>query len=300
MTKTESVSARYATLDLWPTADAVEAMLEGQLAAAAAVRSATATIAAAAEDAAQCLRHGEGRLIYAGAGTSGRIAVQDGVELGPTFGWPEDRLLYLLAGGARAITTSVEDAEDDAGEGRRLAAHARLRAHDVVIGVAASGVTPFTVAAVEEARKSGALTIALTGNAQTPLLQAAAHGVLLPTGEEVIAGSTRMKAGTAQKIALNLLSTAIMLRLGLVHGNLMVAMRSTNRKLSQRAVEIVRTIAGGSAAQAQAALAQAEGDIRTAVLVARGMGLAEAKAQLAAAGGVLRMAMDNPPQRGAE
>ncbi len=291
MKKTETVSARYATLDLWPTADAVDAMLEGQLAAAAAVRSATVIIASAAEAAADRLRGGQGRLIYAGAGTSGRIALQDGVELGPTFDWPESRLLYLLAGGAQAITTSVEDAEDDADDGRKLIADAKTAVHDVVIGVAASGQTPFTVAAVEEARKAGALTIGVAGNEETRLLSAAEFGILLPTGEEVIAGSTRMKAGTAQKIALNLLSTAIMLRLGLVHGNLMVAMRSNNKKLVHRAMEIVRTIAGSSAEAAKAALIQTDGDIRTAVLVARGMSLEDARAELAAANGVLRQAM---------
>ncbi|MGE4062655.1 MAG: N-acetylmuramic acid 6-phosphate etherase [Rhodospirillaceae bacterium] len=291
MTKTETVSARYATLDLWPTADAVEAMFEGQLSAAAAVRSATAVIAAAAEAAANRLRSGKGRLIYAGAGTSGRIALQDGVELGPTFDWPDNRLVYLLAGGQLAITASVEDAEDDADDGGRLIAEAKTGADDVVIGVAASGQTPFTVAVVEAARKSGALTIGVTGNADTPLLKAAEFGVLLPTGEEVIAGSTRMKAGTAQKIALNLLSTAVMLRLGLVHGNLMVAMRSSNKKLVQRAMEIVRAIAGSSPEAAKAALIQTDGDIRTAVLVARGASLEEARAAIAAANGVLRQAM---------
>lgn len=293
MTKTETVSARYATLDLWPTTDAVEAMLEGQLAAAAAVRSATSVIAAAAEAAADRLRGGEGRLIYAGAGTSGRIAVQDGVELGPTFDWPESRLVYLLAGGEQAITASVEDAEDDADDGRKLIVDAKTTKHDVVIGVAASGQTPFTVAAVEAARETGALTIGIAGNADTRLLTASAFGILLPTGEEVIAGSTRMKAGTAQKIALNLLSTAIMLRLGLVHGNLMVAMRSNNKKLVQRAMEIVSSIAGSSSEAASSALIQTEGDIRTAVLVARGMTLDDARAELAAANGVLRQAMSH-------
>jgi N-acetylmuramic acid 6-phosphate etherase len=135
------------------------------------------------------------------------------------------------------------------------------------------------------------LTIGIAGNAGAPLLAAAHHRILLPTGEEVIAGSTRMKAGTAQKIALNLLSTAIMLRLGRIHDNLMVAMRSTNRKLQGRAVEIVQAIAGGSADTARDALAHSDGDIRTAVLVARGASLDEAKARLHAAGGVLRRAL---------
>lgn len=291
MSKTETVSARYATLDLWPTADAVEAMFEAQVSAAAAVRSATGAIAGAAEAAADRLRHSQGRLIYVGAGTSGRIAVQDGVELGPTFDWPEARLLYLLAGGEQAITTSVEDAEDNTEDGRKRVLDAKANMHDVVIGVAASGQTRFTLAAVEEARKLGALTIGIAGNADTPLLAAAEHAVLLPTGEEVIAGSTRMKAGTAQKIALNLFSTAVMLRLGRVHGNLMVAMRSSNKKLVQRALGIVQAIAGSSTETAKAALIQTEGDIRTAVLVARGLSLEDARAELNAAHGVLRQAL---------
>jgi N-acetylmuramic acid 6-phosphate etherase len=289
---TERVSARYRDLDLWSTEEAVAAMLEAQLAAAAAVRPAVADIAAAAEDAAVRLHGDEGRLAYAGAGTSGRIAVQDGVELGPTFDWPESRLVYLLAGGEQAITESVEFAEDDAGAAADLIAQHKIGGQDVVIGVAASGATAFTVRAIERARAAGALTIGVAGNEGTPLLKAANHSILLPTGEEVLAGSTRMKAGTAQKIALNLLSTAIMLRLGRIHANLMVAMRSTNRKLQARAIEIVQSIAGGSEAQAREALMRADGDIRTAVLVARGASVEDARMRLAQAGGVLRRALE--------
>lgn len=288
---TETISARYSTLDLWPTVDAVETMLEGQLAAAAAVRTATADIAAAAEATAARLRSGRGRLCYVGAGTSGRIAVQDGVELAPTFDWPEERLLYLLAGGEQAITVSVENAEDDMVAGRQMVDDADVGPDDVMIGVAASGSTPFTIAAIERARAAGALTIGVAGNAGAKLISAADHGILLPTGEEVIAGSTRMKAGTAQKIALNLLSTAIMMRLGRVHGNLMVAMRLSNRKLRGRAVEIVQSIAGGDAEQADRALTQADGDIRTAVLIASGFSPEDARVRLDTAHGVLRQAL---------
>ena len=293
MSKTETISARYSTLDLWPTGEAVDAMLEAQMAAAAAVRPAAAAIAKAADEAAERLHGAEGRLVYVGAGTSGRIAVQDGVELGPTFDWPEARLLYLIAGGAQAITASVEDAEDDAAGARRLIGQQAVGPQDVVIGVAASGNTPFTVAAVERARAAGALTIGIANNDRTALLTAAHHGILLPTGEEVVAGSTRMKAGTAQKIALNLFSTATMLRLGLVHGNMMVAMRLSNAKLRGRAVEIVQSIAGGTAEAAKTALVRAGGDIRTAVLVAGGATPEEARARLVRAGGVLRRALEN-------
>ncbi len=288
---TESRSARYRKLDLWPTAEAVESMFEAQLAAAAAVRPVTQLIAIAAEAAAKRLTDGRGRLVYAGAGASGRIAVQDGVELGPTFDWPDARLVYLLAGGVKAITASVEGAEDDGGLGPALAAGAPIGVDDVVIGVAASGSTPFTLAVMDAARAVGALTIGVAGNPGTPLLTKSDHPILLETGGEVLAGSTRMKAGTAQKIALNLFSTAVMIRLGRVHGDLMVAMRLSNRKLRARAVKIVAEISGCSEVLATAALDTADGDIRTAVLVAGGLTADSARERLATCGGRLREAL---------
>jgi len=206
---TEGTSRRYAGLDLWPTGDVVEALFESQRAAADAVQPRLQSIARAAEEAAQRLEHPAGRLVYVGAGTSGRLAVLDGTELEPTFGWSRDRLVFGIAGGMDALSGSVEGAEDDEDSARQFVRSARLNEHDVVIGVAASGTTPFTVAAVRDASEAGALTVALSSNAATPLLDAAKHPILLDTGDEVVLGSTRMKAGTAQKIALNLLSTAI-------------------------------------------------------------------------------------------
>ena len=241
---TEKVSSRYADLDLWPTHDAVAAMFEAQLAAAAAIKPQVAAIAAAAEAAAIALRSGRGRIVYAGAGTSGRVAVQDGVELGPTYDWPADRLVYALAGGEKAIVASAENAEDDARGGAAAVQAASVGAGDVVIGVAASGTTPYTVAAIEAAEAAGALTIGVASNPGTPLLAAARYPILLDTGAEVVAGSTRMKAGTAQKIALNLLSTAIMLRLGRVYQGLMVNMRVSNHKLRERAIGMVDQLGG--------------------------------------------------------
>lgn len=288
---TESRSERYRELDLWPTAEAVEAMLEAQLAAAASVRPAMASIAAAADAAAKRLHGTAGRLVYAGAGTSGRIAVQDGVELGPTYDWPESRLVYLLAGGTDAITVSVEHAEDHGEDGRAMVAGAAIGPDDVVIGVAASGTTPFTLGVIAAARAAGALTIGVAGNPQAPLLADSEYPVLLDTGGEVVAGSTRMKAGTAQKIALNLFSTAVMIRLGRVHGNLMVAMRVSNDKLHARAAGMVAEIAGCSDAVALDALEAAGGDIRAAVLVAGGDTPETAHARLAASGGILRAAL---------
>ena len=288
---TELISPRFAGLDLWPTGDAVQAMLEGQLAAAAAVQSQAGAIAAAAEAAADRLRRGEGRLVYIGAGTSGRLAVQDGVELGPTYDWGEESTLYFLAGGMGAMLTSVEGAEDDEAAAGDLVRNAQLTASDVAIGVAASGRTPYTVAALRAARAAGALTIGIASNAGTPLLAAAEHPVLIETGAEIVAGSTRMKAGTAQKIALNLLSTAIMLRLGRIHDGLMVDMRLSNRKLRDRAATMVSQIAGVDRSAAVAALERSGGRIKPAVLIARGLDPERARQALDEAGGNLRNAL---------
>jgi N-acetylmuramic acid 6-phosphate etherase len=288
---TELISSRYADLDLWPTGDAVQAMLEGQLAAAASVQSQAEGIAAAAESAAARLRDGAGRLIYAGAGTSGRLAVQDGVELGPTYDWPEQRTVYALAGGMDALLTSVEGAEDDAAAGKHALDRAGAGTDDVVIGVAASGRTPYTLGAVRAGAEAGALTIGIASNAGTPLLEAAKHPILLATGPEIVAGSTRMKAGTGQKIALNLLSTAIMLRLGRVYKGLMVDMRLSNRKLEARAAVMVQEISGADEATASAALAQADGRIKLASLIATGLGAEEAAHLLTESGGNLRVAL---------
>jgi N-acetylmuramic acid 6-phosphate etherase len=224
-------------------------------------------------------------LIYAGAGTSGRLAVLDGVELGPTYDW--DRTFYALAGGMGALLESVEGAEDDAGAGEAAIREAGAATADVVIGVAASGRTPFTVAAVRAGGALGALTVGIASNAGTPLLEAADHSILLLTGAEVVAGSTRMKAGTAQKIALNTLSTAIMLRLGRIHGGLMVDMRLSNAKLRARAATIVAEIADVDPSAARAALDTAEGNIKRAVLIALGVG----PGALDAAGDNLREAL---------
>ena len=265
---TELISPRYADLDLWPTREAVAAMLEGQLRAAAAPHAAADAIAAAA-DAAAARLGSKGRLIYAGAGTSGRLAVLDGVELGPTYDW--DRTVFALAGGMAALTESIEGAEDDEAAGAAAIREADVTPADVAIGVAASGRTPYTVAAIRSAREAGALTIGMACNPATPLLQACDHPVLLLTGPEVVAGSTRMNAGTAQKIALNALSTAIMLRLGRIHAGLMVDMRLSNAKLRARAARIVARIGETDLPAAEAALDAAGGSIKRAVLIARAM-----------------------------
>jgi len=288
---TEDASVRFADLDLWPTREAVQAMLEGQLAAAAAVQSQAARIAKAAEDAATRLTGPDGRLIYVGAGTSGRLAAIDGVELGPTFDWGGERVATLLAGGPAALLSSIEGAEDDASAGEAEMRALAPRSRDVVVGVAASGRTPYTLAAVRAAEAAGALTIGFANNEGTPLLQAVAHPILLDTGAEIVAGSTRMKAGTAQKIALNTFSTAVMVRLGRVHAGMMINMRLTNRKLQGRAVEIILAIAHVEKSVAEDALEQAGGDIKLAALVALGQTPEQGAASLQAVGGDLRAAI---------
>ena len=198
-----------------------------------------------------------GRLVYVGAGTSGRIGVQDGTELPPTFNWPDDKLVYLIAGGEGALLKAVENAEDFVEQGIAGIRAAQVGPDDVVIGVAASGRTPFTIAALEEARSRGAQTIGISNNAAAPILAVCSHPILAETGVEVVAGSTRMKAGTAQKVILNLLSTLIMVRLGRVYRGLMVHMRATNAKLRRRSEIMVSQITGCDDATAIDALRQA-------------------------------------------
>ena len=204
-----------------------------------------------------------GRLIYLGAGTSGRLAVQDAAELPPTFGF--ERVHAVLAGGEDASGQAVEGAEDNVDDARARLQDFSLTEHDAVVGVAASGSTPFTVAGVTFARTQGTFTVGIANNAGTPLLRAAAVGVLLGTPPEVLAGSTRLAAGTAQKVALNALSTAVLVRLGGAYGNLMVGMRPQNHKLRVRATRMVVQATSCTTAEAEAALATG-GSVRVAIV----------------------------------
>jgi N-acetylmuramic acid 6-phosphate etherase len=289
-TVTEDVDPRFTDLDAWPIASAIEAMWDGQMSAVAAVRAALAEVTAATVSAADRLKRG-GRLVYVGAGTSGRVAVQDGAELLPTFDWPQDRIVFALAGGDGALITSVEGAEDDEADGARQMDQAAVGAADVVIGVAASGTTPFTIAAISHAATLGALTIGIANNPGTPLLKVARYGIPILTGSELIAGSTRMKAGTAQKIVLNLISTGIMLRLGRVYRGMMVNMHVANAKLRRRAEDMVMRIAGCDEKTAATALQDTDGDIKLATLVVLGYRRDEATELLARHDGNLRQAL---------
>lgn len=287
---TEAVSPRYDTLDAWDVPTILSALWEGQLAAVAALGPALPALGRAVVAAAERLAVG-GRLAYVGAGTSGRIVVQDAVELVPTFDWPEGRLVLLIAGGEAALLRSVENAEDRADQAAAAVEAHGIGAADVLVGVAASGSTRFTVAAVRAARAAGALTIGVANNPRSALLEAAELGVVIETGAEAIAGSTRMKAGTAQKAALNLFSSAVMVRLGRVYRGQMVDMQARNAKLRARAVRMLRGLTGCDEAAARVALEAAGGKVKLAVLVVRGIAPADAEALLARHGGSLRAAI---------
>jgi N-acetylmuramic acid 6-phosphate etherase len=287
---TEAFSRRSELLDTWDTPTILRALWEGQMTAVAVLGPALPALARAVEAAGTRLAAG-GRLAYAGAGTSGRIALQDAVELVPTFDWPEDRLVLMMAGGEAALLRSVENAEDRADVAAETVEQHAIGETDVLVGVAASGNTRFTVAAVQTARRRGTLTIAIANSAESPLLAEAEFPVLVETGAEAIAGSTRMQAGTAQKAALNLFSTALMVRLGRVFRGRMVDMQARNAKLRARAVRMLQELTDCSTAQAQAALANADGKVKLAVLLVHGLPRAEAEQLLAHHNGNLRAAL---------
>ncbi|MFZ0307944.1 MAG: N-acetylmuramic acid 6-phosphate etherase [Candidatus Sulfotelmatobacter sp.] len=258
---------------------------------ALAVTRALPQIARAIDLVAAALRHG-GRLIYVGAGTSGRIAALDAVECPPTFNTDPRSVQFIIAGGAKALASASEISEDDSKEGRDQMARRKPTRHDVVLGIASSGRTPFTVAAVAEARQRGARTIALTCNSNSPLERAAHFAIVTQVGPEVLAGSSRMKAGTAHKMVLNMISTAAMTRLGYVYGNLMVNVAPKNEKLIQRAIGILERATGADQKSARSTL-QASGNRTPVALVmlAAGVTRAQAVTALKKSGGHVRHAI---------
>ncbi len=288
--ETERASPRYSDIDLWEPGDILDALIESQMAAVAAVRPALSAIEQAAA-AMQARLAGNGRLIYTGAGTSGRLAVQDGAELIPTFNWPQERLLLLIAGGKEALLRSAEGAEDEIDQAARLVRQHGVGPADVIIAVAASGTTPFTLACMREARRRGALAIGIANNRSTPVLTEADCPIWLDTGPEPIAGSTRMKAGTAQRVALNLLSTLVMIRLGRVHEGLMIDVQAVNAKLIGRSENILRRLSGRSDDEVRDALQSAGGNVKTAMLILHGCTAESAASLLEEAGGRLRIAL---------
>jgi N-acetylmuramic acid 6-phosphate etherase len=287
--QTERTSPRYSTIDRWSPDDILDSMIEGQFAAVAAVHAARPALERAALAVEERLRAG-GRLVYAGAGTSGRLAVQDGAELMPTFGWPAERLVLLMAGGREALVRAVEGAEDEGEEAAIAVRHHRLDERDALIAVAASGTTAFTVGCLREAGTRGALTVGIANNPQTPILDEAEHPVWLATGAEPIAGSTRMKAGTAQRVALTILSSLVMIRLGHVYDGMMVGVQASNTKLVRRSETMLAQLTGHGRDKVRDALRQAGGSVKLALLLLEGSALDEAASALDESGGDLRAA----------
>ena len=288
---TEIPHPEHARLDEYATLELVEAFVHDQSLAARAVQAAAARLAEAVDAAVPRLEAG-GRLVYVGAGTSGRLGLLDSVELGPTFSWPLERAVALVAGGPQAVHAAVEGAEDDGDGGAADVRAVRVGPADVVLLIAASGATPYVMGALRAARAAGALTIGIVNNAGAPVALEAHIGIVLATGHELVSGSTRLKAGTAQKIALNTFSSAVMVRLHKVYGNLMVDLKATNAKLVKRALALTVSASGASEAQAQAALAQCDHHVKTAlVMLKRGVSASDARALLDAADGSVSRAL---------
>lgn len=291
MLKTETPSTRHAELDLYPTAQLVAALVDDQFWAVEAVRLASPHITAAIAAALPRIAAG-GRLLYVGAGTSGRLGVLDSVELHPTFSWPPERAVAILAGGAGAMFAAVEGAEDDAAQGAADLLALLPQPNDVVFLLAASGATPYVLGALHAARGAGALTVGIANNVDAPVAMQADCGIVLDTGNEVISGSTRLKAGTAQKITLNTLSSALMVGLHKTYGNLMVDLKPTNAKLILRAVKLTMHATGADEAQARSVLEQCQFHVKVAIVaLLKKMTTDQAQALLAGAGGSVRSAL---------
>lgn len=283
---TEAADAATRGLDRLPTSELVECLVSAQHRAVDAARAQAARIASAADEIAARLRSG-GSLHYVGAGSSGRIGMLDAAEAPPTFGTPPSLVRAHIAGGMAALTAAIEGAEDDAVAAQAL--DAEWTSRDAVVGISASGGAPYVVAALERAKATGAYTVALTSAPGSPLARTVDLAIVLQTGAEPLAGSTRMIAGTAQKIALNALSTAVMVRLGKVYDNLMVDVIATNAKLGGRARRLVCGIGGVDEARARELLRAADGSVKVAVVMARrGLDAAAARSLLARVDGRLR------------
>jgi N-acetylmuramic acid 6-phosphate etherase len=293
--QTESPSDSHVDLDSYATPDLVTAFIEDQHSAVAAVANAAADIARAVDAALPRIQAG-GRLLYVGAGTSGRLGLLDSVELYPTFSWPRDRALAILAGGRSAVYQAVEGAEDDAGQGALDLEALEPTSSDVVLLIAASGTTPYVRGALLKAREVKALAIGFANNPDTPVVKEADIGITLNTGAELISGSTRLKAGTSQKIALNTFSSALMVRLHKIYGNLMVDLVPTNAKLVRRAIRLTMLATECDETTARQTLEAAHFQVKVAIVAIRKK-IAPGKAAelLQAASGSIRAALGANP-----
>jgi len=289
--RTEEPHPDHKSLDELETQELVDILIADQARVASAVQMASSLIGEAVNAALPRLEGG-GRLVYVGAGTSGRLGLLDSVELHPTFSWPRERAIAILAGGHEAVHVSIEGAEDDRERGAADLQAAQVDAQDVVILVAASGSTPYVMGALQAARAVGALTIGIANNPGSDLATGAEIGITLDTGPELISGSTRLKAGTAQKITLNTLSSALMVRLNKVYGNLMVDLRPTNAKLVRRAIRLTSIATGADELLARQALEASGFRVKVAIVaIAWGENVECASARLAAARGSVRAAL---------
>jgi N-acetylmuramic acid 6-phosphate etherase len=293
---TEQRNPRTRGLDRKSTLNIVRAIHREDATVAKAVAGALPAIARAVDAIAQALERG-GRLFYVGAGTSGRLAALDAAELPPTFGTPPSMVQAVIAGGRRALTRAVEGSEDNRSQGARdLAAH-QVNAKDVVVGITASGSTPYVLGALEFARRQRAVTIGITSNPRALITRAAKISVVTATGPEVITGSTRMKAGTAQKMVLNMLTTASMIRMGRVYDNWMIGVALTNRKLQERGLRILMEASGATVDEATHALRQSGHTMDVALIMLKGgVNARQAKHLLGSANGNMREALDKVKQ----
>jgi N-acetylmuramic acid 6-phosphate etherase len=263
----EGLNPRSRGIDAKTTAEVLEIINGEDSLVAGAVASRLAEVGRAVDLMVSTLRGG-GRVFLVGAGTSGRLCVIEAAEIPPTYGLPPGKLQAVIAGGREAVFRSVEAAEDDAEEAVRVLARLGLCEADLVVGVSASGSTPFVLGAVKHARSLGAHVVGVTNNMDTPLSKLVDVAIEVVVGPEVVAGSTRMKAGTAQKMVLNMLTTAAMVRLGLVHDGYMVGVQASNRKLVERSLGMLTVITGVDRSEAESLLAAAGGDVRVAILLA--------------------------------
>ena len=289
---TEDHVADRSDLDLRSTLDLIHLINDEDAVVAGAVRRSADTLAAAIEAIVPRLGAG-GRLIYVGAGSSGRLAAVDAAECGPTFGIPPEQVIAIVAGGTTALAVAQEAAEDDDAAGARDLARTAVLERDAVILLSASGSTPYVLGAARAAREARALTVALVCATESELAELADHEVAAVVGPEVIVGSTRMKAGTAQKLLLNTISTVTMVRLGKTYGNLMVDLVASNAKLRKRARSAVVIATGADEADVDAALESSDGDVKVAIVsLLAGLDAPAARARLEAADGVVRRALE--------
>ena len=294
--QTESPSDAHTDLDSYATPDLVAAFIEDQHLAVTAVARAAADISRAVDAALPRIQAG-GRLLYVGAGTSGRLGLLDSVELYPTFSWPRERAVAVLAGGRSAVYQAVEGAEDDAGQGALDLEALSPTSNDVVLLIAASGTTPYVRGALIKARDARALTIGFANNADTPVVKEAEIGITLDTGPELISGSTRLKAGTAQKVALNTFSSALMVRLNKVYGNLMVDLVPTNAKLVRRAIRLTMLATGCEETTARGMLESSHFQVKVAIVaILKDLTPGKAAELLHTAAGSVRAATGKSPR----